>query len=361
MGQPGFGHDPQSRAARVRVVGHASVRWLGAKSHAEAGRLNDALSKRRAESVRVDVERVLRREIPALQILPGTDGVMPNGVEVGSYGVGSREPVLNPAPARVSPHENNPVNRSVVVFIELVTTTYGEAPVSLPPRRISARTRFWYGQVESLTGGAVGVAGYFLRLRLRNSLSDKSVVYRGYIFGGGVGISTKLKKSDDKDQVVGSGDTDPIGGNFSRSNPTASVGPEFSFYTDKDMGFDDFQGQVVRLDAAKAALLVKASTQYITFIGLGSGAAMCNYAHSFGVGWPSLNACVASGAISREGANPGDWFEVEDSAKVPTTLQDSTNDGLILSFPTGKSEVKDMDDSDRKRLEDYVVRWARRI
>lgn len=337
MGQPGFGHDPQSKAARVTVVGHASTRWLGAKNRADASRLNEALSKRRAENVRTEVEKILKREIPMLTILPGTSGPMPDGIAVGSYGVGSREPVLNPAPERISPQENNPVNRSVVVFIELVTTHYGDAEVSLPPRRISARTRFWYGQVETLLGGAVGVATYFLRVRLRNSLSDKSATYTGYIIGGGAGAT------------------------FSRGKPNDPIGHEFSFYTDEAMGFDDFQGQLVKLEVLKASLGIRASTQYITFVGLGSGAKMLGYEHSIGVGLPKLNAFAASGTVSREGPNPGDWFEVEDSTTVPWARDSKTNDGLIVSFPTGKSEVGDLGGTDRQMLENYTVLWARRM
>lgn len=57
----GFGNQPQSKAVRITVVGHASTRWLGAKSRAEAERLNKALSDQRAENVRATVERILKQ------------------------------------------------------------------------------------------------------------------------------------------------------------------------------------------------------------------------------------------------------------------------------------------------------------
>jgi hypothetical protein len=161
----GFGTQPASKAARVTVVGHASMRWRGAKNTAEAARLNLALSNQRAENLRAFVVQILKREIPNVTIEQATSlvpGQHATGVQVGSYGVGSGQPVLNPAPPKINPQENNPVNRSVVVFIELITTHYGHADVSLTPLRIGARTQFWYGKVMAIEGGAVGAAGYFL-------------------------------------------------------------------------------------------------------------------------------------------------------------------------------------------------------
>src|SRR5215831_13359049 len=91
----GFGNEPQSRAVRVTVVGHASARWRGAKDKADADRLNLALSNQRANNVRVVVEQILKREIPNVTIASGSSpapGQPPSGVQVGWYGVGSRAP-----------------------------------------------------------------------------------------------------------------------------------------------------------------------------------------------------------------------------------------------------------------------------
>src|SRR5262245_6212116 len=114
-----------SHAVRVTIIGHASTRWRAAKNRKQADRLNQALSNRRAENVRAAVERILKREIPNVEIMPGeslADGQRPTGINVGSYGVGSREPVLNLPP---DPAENNALNRSVTVLLELTSTESG--------------------------------------------------------------------------------------------------------------------------------------------------------------------------------------------------------------------------------------------
>ncbi len=141
----------ESRAVRITVIGHASARWRGAKGQAAANRLNDALSLQRAENVRGLVEQILRQELPGVPILPGTSGApgqQPSGLQVGSYGVGSRQPVV---PSQ-NPRENDPRNRSVQVLIELVTTKDGVTGASRAPRRISALSDSWYGKVTSVKG-----------------------------------------------------------------------------------------------------------------------------------------------------------------------------------------------------------------
>src|ERR1041385_5809224 len=174
----GFGHQPQTKAARVTVVGHASTRWLGAANGAEALRLNLALSEQRAENVRMAIEQFLKRRIPNVTIAPGrsSTGTL-QGLQVGSYGVGSREPILNPVNNPRDRFENDPLNRSVRVSIDVVTTKYGQTGVSLAPRRRSARTKFWYGTVTDFLGAAAGIAGYSLTLVLRNSISGNTATY----------------------------------------------------------------------------------------------------------------------------------------------------------------------------------------
>jgi Uncharacterized protein conserved in bacteria (DUF2272) len=186
--QSGGGALTESRAVRITVIGHSSARWRGARNRTEADRLNDTLSNRRADKVRAFVEQILKQQVPNIPILPGTSpgpGYRPTGLQVGSYGVGSRQPVSNPG--KIDPKENDPLNRSVQVVIELITTQYGVTGASRAPLRISARTDSWYGQVMSLEGAAFGVAGYHLILNIRNPLSDKIATYTAIIVGGGVG------------------------------------------------------------------------------------------------------------------------------------------------------------------------------
>ncbi len=101
---------------------------------------------------------------------------------------------------------------------------------------------------------------------------------------------------------------------------------------------------------------------YISFVGLGSGAETIAYDKGFGVGLPSLNAYVASGAIRLQGSDPGDWYEVDGGTDTIPTATDSKNgDGVIISFPTGKAALGDLGADERNRLDTFVRRWAERV
>jgi hypothetical protein len=330
-----------SKAVRITIVGHASARWRGAKTAAQASRLNEILSNKRADNIRSMVEQILKREIPGVTISAGTSlapGVSPSGIQVGSYGVGSRDPLVDSG--KPDPNENNPSNRSVVLLLEQITTTYSSAGVSRAPLRVGARTKFWYGKVLNLNGAGLAVFGYFLRLAIRNPLSNKVVNYSGYLLGGGASSSKW---------------------SLSRGKP-GSVGDEFSFYTDKEMGFDDFDKQLVRMERVVGSLGIKASVGYLTFVSLGKGASLLAFQKSFGLGAPRLEGAVVSGALHMEGKNPGDWFEVDGGTDtVPVATDRKQNDGLMLTFPTGKAGVNDLSADERRKLENFVANWARQV
>lgn len=362
MPSPGFGTQPQSRAARITVIGHASTRWRGARNRVEAARLNEGLSKMRAESVRARVEQILKQQVANLEVTSATSslpGQGSDGVEVGSFGVGSREPVLRPP--RISgydPKENEVVNRSVQVFIEVTTTQYRQAGRSLQPLRISAVSTDWYGQVLDLSGVALGASALGFLLRLRNPHSDKTATYFGFLGGGG--LSSKVSKPKGAKDY----DVQPtIDSN--RRNPLTPIGDEFSFYTDEPMRFEDFNGELVRVERLAAKVGIGAKVTYLNFLGLGGGAKNILFDKGVGVGnpfKPSLEGFVVSGAISMNSPNPGDWYEVEGgSDSVPYTQTSDQGDGLIISFPTGKSNVNDLSAGERKRLETFVIQWAARI
>jgi hypothetical protein len=329
----------KSYALRVTVVGHASSRWRGAKNRAEADQLNEALSNERATNVRAAVEQSLKRLLPDLPIIRPANG---KAVLVDSYGLGSRVPVK---PMRPDPDENDPINRSVVVMIELTTTTHGHAWVPAKPLRADARSNNWKLTVTTLEGAAVGAAAYFIRVVLRNSLSSlsgKEAVYSGYIFGGGAGA-----------QVSGHQNPGKIG---------KPIGDAVWFKTDKVMGFSDFAGQLIRVEKVGASLGIKATASYLSFVSLKTDPSLLGFDQGFGIGGPSLAAFVASGRLTMESPDPGDWFEMaggEDS--VPTTTDSSTGDGLILSFPTGQAGVNNLVADDRIRLEDFLTRWALQV
>lgn len=333
-------HDPsvtETRAIRITVVGHASARWRGARNPDEANRLNDALSNRRADNVRAFVEQILRRQLPGVPILPGSSpapGQHPTGLQAGSYGVGSRQPVAPSA----NPKENDPRNRSVQILIELTTTQHGVNQVSLAPKHINARTDNWYGKVLSLKGAAIGAAGYRLEMTIRNPLSNKLATYAAYLGGGGVGGPAWLSGSDLED--------------------------EFSFTTDHAMGFGDFDGQWIRVERVGGSFGVEIMRAYLTFVGLGDGAAMLRFQKStgFGLKRPDAEGFVASGKLSLQGQNPGDWYEVDGGTDtVPFAVDHNVEDGMILTFPTGKASMRDIKAAEKTRLSDFVKKWAQQL
>ena len=85
--------------------GDASPRWKTARYCSEADRLNQRLSELRATNVRKAVEQVLRTELPGLPIT------------VSSKGLGSQQRFPS------ATEDNAAVDRSVVVTIDLTTTT----------------------------------------------------------------------------------------------------------------------------------------------------------------------------------------------------------------------------------------------
>jgi hypothetical protein len=140
------------------------------------------------------------------------------------------------------------------------------------------------------------------------------------------------------------------------------VGDEFSFETDEAMGFDDFRGETVRVEKLAGALGIKATAGYVTFTNLGDGASNRLFQKSFGLGFPKLEGVVVSGTISMISDNPGDYWEADGGTDtIPYTTDSETNDGIIVTFPTGKASLRDISTDEHKRLDSFVTRWSQRV
>jgi hypothetical protein len=312
-------------SVRITVVGHASARWKGANSVAEAARLNQALSEQRARNVQRVVEQILKRELPTVNIA------------VGLKGVGSQFPA---EPER--PQDNEAINRSVVVRVELSHTLPGEKVVARPPMRIDARSRFWYVRVTHLQSAALGLGAGRVNLVLRNAISKKETTFGAWIGGGGIAANP--------------------GDWFAKQKPDAQVGKELFFETDEAMGFDEFKGQLIRIGSVAAKLGIGASYTYLAFAFLGDGAKFLPFDHGFKVGKPSLQASVMTGWLEMTGKIPGDWWEVDSLPDIiPIEYKSKYADGVVLSFPTGQANLSDLTAKDRQRLEDFVTNEARNI
>jgi hypothetical protein len=356
MGQPGFGSDPQSRRVRVVVGGQASPRWKGVASSSDADRLNERLSIQRSDTARNIVEQVLRRQLPGIIIEPAVSrpaGDSGGGeVELGAYGVGSRDSLVRVGGNRLS---NEEVDRSVTISIDLVTTHYGQAGRSLPPGRVPAKTQFWYVKVTHLRVDAIGAAFGEIEFVLRNPLSDKTMTARAELDIGG-GVNVGLKPLDAK-QLIQRTVTNHLGQSFKDF-----VGrDEVSISVDREIGFDDFQDEWIRVGSAAASLGLGAEYTYITFPFLGGTAADVNpIRKKIGPSFPKLQGWVVSGRIQLIGKNPGDWFEIDSSDMVPTAY-DSVSDGsLIVTFPTGRSDLPPGSPG-RVHIEDFVRAWTEKM
>ena len=319
---------------RINIVGHASRRWRGAKSAAEAEKLNQQLSEVRAKNLRNLVEPIVKKELPDIPI------------EVPARGVGSRQgfPVVS--------EDNAAVDRSVVVSIDLSHIRTGSKDEQRPAK-IYAPSKFWKLIVLSKAGGSgIGVKGTFLRIAIQNLITGRQLKMSGYLFGGA--YDPKLFEFDGSDREENPKDFDK------------PVGNEVIFQTEESEGFDYWvgseKGQWVRLVHGKVGFIRKRETTFLQFTRLDSyspGSLVFEYES----GWsePSVNLSVVSGKLDLDGPIPSDFVDGTKTVSVPTIDVHNMYDGLLLSFPTGKSGVSDLTSGDRKRLTDFVTNRSRAI
>jgi hypothetical protein len=312
-------------AVRVNVTGHASPRWKSATSAQQAARLNQQLSVRRAENARQAIERMLTRELPLIPIAVPSKGV----------GSSQRFPTAS--------EDNAAVDRSVFVTIELTTTDTTLRAQARPPRRVYVPSKVWTLRVLSLAKLAAGFAVVSVRIAIRNPYSGKQLIMSGNLLGGG-----------------GAGSLDDVVG-LDRSLP--EVG-EVDFETSEALDFDDFANDaLVRLGSLEAALFIKAGGSYLRFVSIETKPQTLVFDSTvLGFGLPGGHAFLVTGRLGVE-HNPGDFMElpsVPDLVVVESSRPVSHN-GLLLSFPTGKSNLSDLTAKDQQQLRQFVTLRARAI
>ena len=336
MGAPKLG----DLAVRVRVIGHASPRWKSAKDPAEADCLNLQLSAQRAGNVRQAVADILKHELPGLPI------------QVPANGVGSHERFPTAS------EDNAAVDRSVLVMIELTTTRADAQIRANPPQRVYVPSKVWSLKVLTMLHSlaALGYVEIFLRVAIRNPYSGKEMILSGILRGGGASTSIK--------------DSLKIGKSLP---PLKPIGREVAFSTDEALDFDDFArgahdarvdsnaGLPVRLGRIDISFGLKTTGAYLVLRSFNTDPDMLFFdTVSLGFGFISADSYVVSGRLYREGPNPGDWLELPTPSDiVPVTSQ--SNQGVLLTFPTGKFGLDDLTPKDRKDLGDFVTNKARAI
>ena len=353
VGKAGFGNKPRSFALRVRIVGYASPRWRGAKSATEADRLNFALSSKRAQAVQTTVEKLLRDKLGANVKIDYAVSQMeptnPPGIEIGSYGAGSVD-ALNTAQG--NRQDNTEIGRRVEVMIEKITTTYTTGGVSLPPQRLPGKTDSWALGVKKLRMLAVGAALGSVEIVLRNRLTDKQMYATADLYGSGLGGGVAKASSNLKKQIVNATKNNLV----QAANDFIGRGEVF-FTTRNKMGFDDFEGQFIRIGKMTAALGIKSVYAYAVFPFIKHHPEMLVFQKKTGLGLIDLESWLASGKVHLRGPNPGDWWEYDRIDQVQGSYDKHWTETLILTFPTGKWELLP---TDKSRLTDFVATWVQR-
>jgi hypothetical protein len=326
-------------AVRITTVGHASRRWSSARNAAEADILNLQLSELRAQNVRKAVEDIIKRELPALAI------------DIPAKGVGSREPFPTAS------EDNAAVDRGVLVMVDLTTTAMNEKRQHHPPQRIYSPSKLWTLTVLSMVGGGgLGYKGTFLRVSLRNEITGKKISLSGGVHGGDLGapVAKNLFKFD-ADKV----NLKKIG---------KPIGDTVTFSTDEALDFDFWtrDSKMVRLVHSHVKTgVTKSEATFIQFTDIDTSPGSLVFelkTLGFKIGWPDVDVYVATGFLSAEESNPGDYLVYQPPDDyVPTQTSRDNVGGMFLSFPTGKANLSDLTVRDRESLTKFVTDKARNI
>ncbi len=327
-------------SVRISVVGRASPRWRAAKNAAQADRLNQRLSELRAQNIYNSVAGIIKRELPKLPVAVSWKGV---GSHDGFPTVGDDNPAID---------------RSVMVMVDLTTTRPDYKFQHRAPRRIYVPSKVWTLRVHNMFRAAgLGYVQIFLRIGIINPYSQKEMILSGWLRGGGSAMSVKDSFKMDKPSAVGD----------VPSLAREQVGKDVSFLTNEAMDFDELnelgKGRMVRLDKIDVSAGLRSYDTGLVFTDLDTDPKPLWFEHKFlTLGGLKADAFVVFGRLQREGPNPGDYLELPTPDDIiPTQSTHVFHDGLLLTFPTEKADLRDLTNKDRQRLTDFVVNKARGI
>jgi hypothetical protein len=319
-----------SRKLRVTIVGHASPRWRGAPSDAEADLRNERLANQRAEAVFVIVEKLLRDRLGQdveieknVTLVPGTR--QPDLVLSGS-GEGSREARLDRHKARSS---DDDYDRRVEVVIDLVVTRDVKAGRSLPSTQ--AKTWTWSVTINRLKVVRAVVAGGGIEIALRNRKTGKEVLATAKLYGGG----------------------------WFRLNPFATeeeTGRKRVWFDTTDAveisAFEDTRILVTRYDV-KAGIGESFLTLRFPELSRYGPRETATMWHHFGVGAPNGYKLWGRLHIWSDTDDPVDHEDV-----VHATHDRRSGEGMLIVFPTESHQVPSVE---LARLDEFVTTWCRRL
>ena len=320
----------------IRIVAHASPRWKSAKGPTDADKRNERLSRQRAQTVKGIVDAALRSALGSnadiryeVEYAPGDE--REGLTTLGSEAVGSRETLVEAKGDRTANADNQ---RRVDVFVDRIDRRQEHAGRSGAPTTKTSLTDRW----RILPGLSAG----------------------GAVFGGYGGISVRLINADTGHEGFAHirGWT---GGTQAGIGAAASVGGDpVSFFTDRPMGFKDFEGQPVTFSSIGVGLVfVGWERARLGFDNLGSAA------QELDVGGWNVGAKLEAGITRLEGTfhfdnvAPSDEYTVPSQTEfVPFTSSERHGDLHTAFFETGASKLAP---ADVKTLETFVLQAAGRL
>jgi hypothetical protein len=145
-----------------------------------------------------------------------------------------------------------------------------------------------------------------------------------------------------------------------------AVGDEVTFHTEnaEDLSYwvGSENGQWVRVIHTKIGPIRKLDTTFLQFTRLDDyhpGSLVFEYKKGWSL--PAAKGSIVAGILKVEGDVPSDYVDDTKMVTVPKVDVHHNYDGLLLSFPTGKSGVDDLTGDDRQQLTDFATNKSRAI
>ncbi len=367
-------YDPRNGAFSVCITceGHASRRWRGARSEAEAAALNQRLSEHRARVVYDKVVEMVQSELPGFPIA------------VRDRAVGARHPFPTAG------EDNAAVDRCVVVMIDLVWTRPDQKVIPRPLKKMWPKRVCWEIRViDYAVANAFTVELGYVRVGIRSPVSKKELILGGPVFGTDLSVVDLLsavksgpaklreilkfrkvidfkKLKDLKDAWKLGQFLDKVGSRLSKGQ----MGKTVSFTTDP-MDFNDWMNdgegqQIIFLHGEAKTVLTKSYADDMIIEGVKTDPTMLEWGHEwlkFYKGTSDLDFHIERGVLTPQN-DPQDYLMVRDPRGpqvVDFEVASTTHDLTLVSFPTEKAEWKYIDDSQRKELKKFVQEKARAI
>lgn len=314
VGKPVVVHErasdrPHTTRVTMTVVGHASPRWKGARSHGQADARNVELSHRRERVVRDRVQQYLRDALPDQQLAfqyatspdAGADLFDDRAtIDIASSAVGSQQTLKEAGNAGRA--ADDPTMRRVDVSISLSSAidTALESTIK-ESREVSGATRDW-------------------AIKMGVGLQVEEGV-------GGGGFSFQLKNRKTGREVDGTGEFGSAGAGVNLPIPTIDMGGYEDFTTGAAVNFSDFDYARFTIGSAGFnALLFGYEWSELALLGLPGGVVHID------VGGAAMGGAGLDLGTAKLGMM---WLE-----ETPDTYQATTFRDEVTQFTSESSEGK---------------------